>query len=454
MPCSPAAMNALGAALSACAPCKPRPPSRHWRLVDLVDGTRCQPGQEVQVRLDSVPITDTLGRFAHIRGLYFSAIAQLDVDTQAGPAVSAYQLRSLLNSFFLRDVSGHPYWDNLDGRVLLDDQWFRHWSLLNNPYLHSGVQGGPLFPTIDTDYGVQGPPTEDPTFVPVSIYAPLTVLGGRHPLEGLIPLAAIARAGADALKFRVGTTIAGNPASTTFVGLLQPSNPQTAGMEVWADVVYLPELVVDAPWTLQNYTLSDLKGSLNRPDAMTEYAWVRYFPEDTFQGTPPITGNGQSLTELYDTVTLNVAGLNILAGEPLARVKARQAFFYMNAINGGLVENNATRDLPMFITDEEDTAAAALCLLPFLGRQPAAAAGPVLFEYGSRGGTTQTRYTHRYVGCHRSKEQAARIADAAMCDPCAVTGTNGKGAEVASVQTCEPMVMHPRRRYLGQYVGG
>jgi hypothetical protein len=434
-------------------PCKPRPPSRNWKLLDLVDGTRCQPGQEVQVRLHGIPITDTMGRFAHIRGLYFGAIAQLDIDPQTSPSVSAYQLRSLFQNIFLRDVTGHPYWDNLDARMLTDDVWFRHWSMVNTPYLHSGVQGGPLFPAIDTDYGIVQPGADDPSFVDIGTYAPLTTIGGRNPLEGLLPLASVARAGADALRYRVAQSIAGAPLNVNFVGLLQPSNSQTAGMEVWADVVYLPELIVDAPWTLQNYTLSELKGSLNRPDAMTEYAWIRYFPDDTFQATPPLAGNGQTIVDLYDQVTVNVAGFNVMSGEPLARVKERMAYFYMQAINGGLAENNPTRDLPLFVQDAGDDFAAALCLLPYLGRQPAAAAGPVLYEYGSRGGATQTRYAHRYVGCHRTKEQAAQMADAAMCDPCAVTGTNGKGGESAAVQACEPMVMHPRRRYLSQHIG-
>ena len=106
--CSALGAQRLGAALNQCGACPPGPPARNWIRADLVTGDRCSLGAVVQARLNSVPATDSLGRFAHVRGIYYRALAQLTVAEDAA-AVSAYQLRSVFQSNFLRDVTGHEF---------------------------------------------------------------------------------------------------------------------------------------------------------------------------------------------------------------------------------------------------------------------------------------------------------------------------------------------------------
>lgn len=435
--------QALGAALQQCGVCDPRPVARDWYRADLVEADRVGRGNVVFARLDSLPITDALGRFAHVRGIYLACKARLTVAAEAAP-VSAYNLRSWCQALYLQDHTGHQYWATLDGRDILDDHFFRTWKNAQFPGLHFGVQGYP-FPDITDDNGYAGQVGGDPGTVDVeaSIYAPLTTRG-RNPLEGLIPLASLQKAGADALKFRIGQTLLGGTTTgTTFTGVVDPDG-NNLGMQIWLDIVYLPALLIDAPYQLRNYVRPEMSGTLNNPENIHEYVWVRYKPEDRFGVVTPPQTNGQNLiSDYYDGLSVSIASTDMLAGVPLLRAQRRMLNWWGSSDEGSLVRNNAALDLPLINIDpqdETDQQLAALMLVGYQGREPGAGAGPIVFEYQQRT-PTNTRYAHRSVGCWRTAEDAQLIADAAVCNPCGVLGVNGAGNARGRVRQGQPMLV-------------
>lgn len=441
MPCSPAGAAALGQAIATMNQCPALPPARNWFRTDLVDSSRSGIGQQVQVRLDGVPVTDSKGRFAHVRGIYLQAIAQFT--QQAGaPAYPAYQLRSIWQSMYLKDLTGHGFWDNLDGRTLLDDQFFRHGTMLQYPYLHFGVQGS--YPEITDDNGLPASINGGVAQVDVGLYCPLVTLGGKNMMQGLIPVASLQLAGADALRFRIRQGLPQLDPLNNFDGLFQPGGT-TQGFWVWLDLVYLPEVVIDAPWKLREYTRSEQTGMLNLSNESTEYAWMRYFPEDTFGAVPPVAGNGQSLVNGYDQFTLQIAGFVVAAGQTFDQFVTRHFLFQASMKEGALLDNNPARDLPLFIDPASPTFnVSALPLVPYMGRHPGAAAGPVNYEFGVRP-PTQTRFVHRTFGCNRSLSDAVAIADAIDCNPCGVMGSTPNGAPSSMMRPGEPMIVATRR---------
>jgi hypothetical protein len=438
-------------------PCPAAPPTRHWILADRVSESRAQPGFKIDVRLNSVDARDSLGRIAHVRGIYVNATAQFEVvGSQVGNAfVSAYQLRSLFQAMMLEDVTGHAFWPSIDARSVLDDTFFRHWAQVQLPYLATGTQGGALAPidaTQTADYGIaadSGGIGGNTQTIPISWYAPLVTLGpGNNPLGGLLPLAALQRqSGQGSFRFTLGTQIAGAPSGINFAGVLNgEGNP---GLDVWLDVVYLPALSIGAAWTLDCYTLPDSSGILRRPEDATEHVQIRYFPDDT-----PNTGEGAlvgaSAANNLDIFTLKVAGYTVVPGFSLFDMRSRSLLFAASERDSAITRANAEQDLPWY----EFGALApvnlqALVLLPYRQKGMGEASGDVNFRYGNMGGNSYVRYLHRTVMCNEI-DRANAIAESVGCDPCSRTmGTDAKGnpTTVATAKG-EILVLDPSARGL------
>lgn len=431
------AAYSLGAALRSCGVCSPMPPARKWVLADRVTQDRCQPGMEVQVRLDGVPATDTLGRKAHVRGILFNATAVNDIPGATNDAVSGYNMRSIWQALFLEDTSGHQYWQALDGRTILDDQWFRFYRLCQFPTLWFGAEGAP-FPTISSDQGIPANAGAGTIDRSVTLYAPLARPAGVEgsPLEGLIPLAALQRVGAGALRVRIATEYAGSPSGVAFQSLQVDNLDGTtrAGMDVWLDVVYLPAFVIDAAWALREYTLSDQSGILRFPDQLTEYAHIRYFPEDTSPGS---LYSGQGLAAAHNGITLRVAGFTEMGGFQLGDAITRMVQTIASDIDSAIITGNAQQAVPMADVNGNIT---QLFLLPNRPRD-VAAAGPINYEYAERDAIF-TRYVHRVVRCH-TEQRGEKLADALQCNPCSTFGTNGNGKVQPKVASFEPAIVSP-----------
>jgi len=437
----------IAAALRACMPCPAAPPTRHWILADRVSESRAQPGYTIDVRINGVPARDSLGRIAHVRGIFIFANGIFDATPSSGP-VSAYQLRSLIQAIFLEDVTGHAFWAAIDARNLLDDVFFRHWSSLDFPYLAAGTQTGanaPIDATQTADYGLPLFPNGATGYsAPIGFYHPLVTLGpGMNPLAGLIPLAALQRrSGQGSLRFKLGTVIAGAPAGITFTGV--ENGEGNAGLDVWLDVVYLPALAVGPAWNLDSYTLPDSSGILQRPEDATEHVQIRYFPEDVPGGTL----NGQEACNNLDNLTLRIAGFTEMDGLSIFDARTRSLMFAASERDSALIRANAKNDLPLYNPAPGGPPnLTALVLVPYRQAGMGEAAGDLNYKWSTMGGNSFVRYLHRTVGCNE-KERVNAMAEAVECDPCSKTiPTDARGNAAANGTTkATLLVLDPQAR--------
>lgn len=435
----------LGAALAVCHQCAAISPAREMRLLDRVTVDRCSPGQQVLVRMNGVPATDSRGRIAHVRGLYIHAEASCTILTGANDVLEPYQARSIWPSIFLRDFTGHEYLSDIDARTILDDQYFRFGSMLQWPAMKSGVQASTL-PLMDgSDITARsnipanvGAGTHT---IDVSFYMPF-VNPGANKLRGLIPLAALQRVSNNALTIRVGNGFAGDPGQTIDFDNLQVPDMLSGGaapaarqgFDIWADIVWLSGLVTDAPWSLHEYTNTDLSGILRHPERVTEYAWIRHFPEDPSEAAM----EGQNLATQLQGISLTVAGFNLKAGQLVNDAITDMYLDEMTRHSGAVNRQNAGQSLPLIETGLGHT---ALSILPFRQRH-AAAAGPVVFEFNDRT-SAYTRWVQRTVGCHTATRGKA-IEQRLRLGPCSVVGTNHAGTP-GPVAAYEPVISVPQK---------
>lgn len=423
----------LGAAMRGVNVCKAMPASRNFVLADHVDSTRCQPGALCQINLAGVPNRDSRGRIAHVRGVMIAAQASVTAGA-TNTAVSAYNFRGLFGSIELTDSTGWKYLDTLDGRTLLDDQYFRTGSRLQYPVLSYGTQGA-VVPTQSSDNGLATNAGAGDYEIPCSLYIPFHNPRSGNPSEGLIPLAMIQELGA--LRFNVQTSLPGAPAGVTFNEFQYVDGTDGAGLDVWLDVVYLDGAVVDAPWQISNYTMTVDSGLLKYPSRETEYLWIRYFPEDTFNATPPINGNGQSLAQSMEGLTLDVAGFQVFGGFRNVDAVLRMRWFTGTDIDGSWLDNNASRDLPVMTSASVPL---AMLLLPWRPRGFGAAGG-INIKAQSRT-PSAFRFVHRTVQCHDGG-RAEKIARAiGLKAGCACVGTNAKGESVATIGSTNPIIVY------------
>lgn len=413
MPCSsPAIVASISAALRACTPCPAAPPARRWMLADRVPLARAAPGQQIVVDFSSIPVRDSIGRVAHVRGIMFDAIGTFTCAAQSD-AVSAYQLRSLISEIMLQDVTGHYYMPNLEGRVLIDDTWYRHWSDQQWRYLAAGAQVGNAFgPAQTANYGLAANLNAQVTRQ-LSIYFPLVTENPEYnPLMGLIPIAALQTAGKyqGAMKFRLGLALKGAAAGITFNGVTNVEG--TAGMDIWLDIVYLP-VIASTPWTLDSYTQPWLTGILPHADAATEHAWIRFLPEDAALNA------GQALVANLNQFQLSIAGYNELAGpmSTLASFARRMDLYYAAEPMGALARANAKQDLPIRTTPGTDATLQTLCIVPYRQVGSGESSGPVIFGVQVNPNVQQTRYVQRVVDCVTA-DWHGTLVEASSCSPC------------------------------------
>jgi hypothetical protein len=440
----------LGAAMRVCCQAEASSPAREFRLLDRVTIDRATAGQQILVRMDGIPATDSRGRIAHVRGLYIRAEADITL-AAANDIVTAYRLRSIFPSTFLRDFTGWTYWSDLDARTFLDDQFFRYGSHVQWPALQQGIQavsliGAPIpSSTVSGDAGIGLNLGAGDIVRDVSVYMPL-VNPGKNPLQGLIPLATLQRVSNNALTIRVGTQFQGAPTGVTFNNLQVQDTIDGVtrqGCDIWADIVWLSGLVTDAPWQLDEYTLTELSGVLLNPERITQYAAIRHFPEDAAAQA------GQLQVELYDGISLTVGGFNLMPGMRIDDVVERGYLNTMARHAASQARSNAAQSLPM----GDATGQLALSLLPYRNRQQAAA-GPIVFEYQTRGAQTFTRYVTYTVGAHTA-ERGKLVEQRLAHGPCQHMGTDHQGVPQRAVQAYQPTISIPvrSRRQLKQSRG-
>lgn len=426
MACSAAARRQIAASVG---PCRRRPPSRMILLLDRVASSRCEPGQTVFPQLTGIPDRDSMGRIAHVRGFYFNVDFKLTASADH-EAVSRYQLLALFTALFLEDVSGHQYWNNIDCRDVSDDTFFRSGRLVQWPYLHYGTEGE-FVPDIQADAGLPENAPAGDYFIRCPVFLPMVNPRNEgSPFEGLVPLAALRDATNGGLRFRVDTAIKGAdgptpPAGVTFDGLFREGGA-FAGFDVYVDVVYLPRLFVDAAWSVDSYTLTDMSTDLWHPDRATEYAAIRYHTDDAAQATNNV--EGQLLANNWTGLTLSAGGMTMLSGASLNDAISRNQVQLATDFHSALSLNYAAGDLPVIDAAE---LAYAVPLIPHRGRETSAG-GAINVRFTTRDAAF-TRYLHRTVRCH-SEDRLVRIARSARQNVGQLVSLDGKGRQLQGSQ--------------------
>lgn len=438
MPCSSERAREIVEALRQA--CQPRSPARQTLLVDRVDPTRCKPNQEVIVGLDSIPMVDKLGRIAHLRGIYLACKGRF-TSGGANDAVTAHALRGLFRSMYMTDRTGHDYLNALDFRQLIDDVYFRCNYLGQWPPLSYGV-GGALVPT-QVDNGIAANVPAGTIDVELSSYFPLVSPRESHsPFEGMIPVQFLVEAQQGGFRFTIGSVIPGNGstpiADLTFNKLIREDGQD--GMDVYADVVYLPALVVDSAWAIYNDTYTKLSGLLNHWDERTDYAWVRYLEEDDFLA---VNGKfGLRLAENYSGISVQTGGTVLFGGLTQNDWFNRTLLQVAMDPQSSMVRQNASLELPL--TNALRTQSYAAHLIPSRGRETSVQGG-VNYNFQSRDCTT-TRVAQRTSHCMTNGRMDA------MRDSCGVGGcgydvihVDGKGQETKNPSPGMPQIVVPKR---------
>lgn len=445
MACSPQDQKMIDALISAC---QPMSPARQKMLIDRVDPTRCRKNQVVQVAIDAIPAVDAQGRIAHLRGIYLAAKARFTFSGGANVAQSKHSMLSLWQALFMTDVTGHDYTSGVDVRTWVDDTYFRTNLLAQWPPLHYGTQG-PYVPTL-IDTGIANGMGDGSHDFDVSVYLPLASPRMDHsPLEGMIPVPMLTAATAGALKFRVGPNMLYLPGvnadNITFDKLIRPDGDD--GMDIYADVVYLPALIADPTWTLYSDTYANNNGKLLHSNERTIYAWVRYLEEDDFQSTNGKTG--LRLAENYNGITVMLAATGtVLLGGVTGGLQGTFNDWYMKMMidvamdqYGSLNRQQPALELPL--TNIDGTQQYAAPLIQSRG-QETAVQGEISYKFTKRD-CTQTRVQHRTNNCHTVQ----RIE--AMKDAAGITGVketyyvDGQGRATNNPKPGMPMVIVPTR---------
>jgi len=377
------AVDGLGAITAGCGVgCPPRPPAGRWVVADRIDSTRygsVNVATQVTARLGSVPARDSIGRHAHVAGIYLQGTYRVTAADGTTDAIPGYDQLAVWNQLWLKDASNWQYWaGSIDGRDIADDAGFRRLA--------------PMFKGLPTDLSANaGAGTHD---LDVSLYAQLSRFDfDKGPMvEGCVPLAAL-QALTNALQFTTGTP--GNGATYTDI-----SNTGFQGdINVWLDLVYRDALVIDEPWMLDSYQVTGQSGTVRYAERRHEYLFARCKPEDT---------GGQDLSDT-GTQTWQANGDTLYASLSAAEVAIRA-----NLISSDQMGSTSTGSAAAIYTKSGVTIS-TFAIQPYCHRRQDAPAGFLSYNYSSLGGhTAGIRYLHRTVAC-QSSARATQIALAAGC---------------------------------------
>lgn len=417
-------------AIAACNGCPPASPAHpdFW-LVDRVTGSRATLGGRVDVDLTGAPDKTLDGRVMHVRGVYLNATCVITAADASTGAILARSLRALWQSITLTDVTGHVYLPTIDGRDLLDDQYFRFGQRLQWPTTHAGDQviagnGNPIGPDITDDYGLAANVGAGTYTRSVSLYIPFT--NPRFdPLAGLIPVSALKRADGGALSFNLRSTLAGSPTDLALTSIA--NGVGAAGFDVFLDLVPLDGIVDGGAWVFDSYTKQSATGRLRHEDKITEYAYLRFrAADDAFGGTNDATYGYEAQAGDVDTFTLMAAG----APTPMKGWDKRYALFrtmerFGSDPGSALARMNAANDLPITKAGAA-TVILAQELLPYRPAGFGPASGQIDYNFGSIGSLTSLRFMHRVKAC-TSVDRLEAIADACQCQVTAAMPVPARG---------------------------
>jgi len=452
-------MSQLDAIIAACGGCKPRPSKRQTVMTDEISPNLAAPGMQYQCDFTGVPMTDSLGRIAHVRGFTIETSVKLEIDTAqlAAPAVTSHQLRSLLTNIKLQGRKNHLYTENIDARDILDDSWGRNLRVINARPLAGDLEpvtvgelGYPVPDQISNGFGskalaLAGGVRTDIIDITTDFWFGTDAEG---PLSGLIPLFELVTAVNGSLRFTFGASIPGGVASRVVDSYECPETSGSVAARVWLHLVYTDALVIDPVWKVDSYTVDRLKGTLKYPDQATRYAAVRNHEDE-------------AALDLVDTLSaanlsLDIAGFSEISGLSADRMRSRLMELLADHSATEHMDFNRAVALPAFVPAATGTVFGPGnrerqidLLVPFHGRRSLSPAGPVNYQFQSfQTAQTFQRVLHRTLDCQDTARvaEAARAAYGAASGMCGCTTVGDDGKPTAGMDATSTMVVTRARR--------
>lgn len=434
--------ESINEALRDCGACVSTGAQRNWVLLQRADQTYASPNTPTTMQLGGDAI-DAQQRVAHVRALAF--IGQASVTTAPGAtAISAYNLRGgVFTNMIMQDLTGWNFWEGIDARSILDEIFCRHYGKRAGFFgrEHSaGLAGQPRLPAIGQDEGV--PTTPGTALYDISTVIPFTRLDAEgNPLEGLVPLSALQLSTQGGVRLRFGSTasLPGAPVGQTLNGYVRYDG--SAGIDLWADIVYLPAVVADEPWQISHSVMQQQDGGLPYGDRRTELLALRYLPEDA----PAMAG--QALAQQCTGMTFRVGGNAFIPGFTNLDLFTRTLLFAGSSPYGAHVTDNAALDLPLVDPTVGGSGATIQLILPFAPRE-LSAAGVINVTAQTRT-PTFWRWLMRTVKCPSSdfvSKRAGALYRASQCGPCGgVFGTTPRGEKTGKMSTNRPLILQPSK---------
>jgi hypothetical protein len=454
----------LDALIAACGGCRPKPSAYHSVIVDEIAPTLAAPGMSYQCNFNGVPMKDSAGRIAHVRGISIETSAVLALDATAGavaPATSHY-LRRLLTNIKLQGRGNHLYTESIDARDIVDDSWGRNLRIQNSRPLAPDLNTGAVLVTAD---GLIGYPVPDQTLegfgspllgaatrtdtVDISTDLWFTT-PGENPMHGLIPLFELVTAVNGSLRFTFGSgdIDGGIPANGTRTptGYTVPETLGSVAARVWLHLVYVDALIVDPRWKIDSYTVDRLKGSLKYLDATTRHAMVRNHEEEAL-----LTAVDGLAT---NALNVEVDGFNEIEGLSADRMRSRLMMILAQDDMSEHMDFNRSVALPAFTPTVAANDFGPLnrtrnvdFLVPYRSRRSLSPSGPVNYTFSNFSGVSQfQRVLHRIVECQdmaRVKADAQKAYGAAS-GRCACVPVDDTGAPTGNMSATTTVVVKPQ----------
>jgi hypothetical protein len=382
--------------------CAPKPYTRNWKLLERIGSDRWAAGKTVCVKFREMDAMRE-GRHVHIRAIRIvSTVAIAAAGSPSNEARTHHFLRSLLENIVFSDSEGHKYFDGLDGRSLHDHAFFDR-SMYCLP-AHLAYAPGTLT-------ALEGLTTDDASGVSARVTWEID-LAGRvgDQTERLIPLAALQARDAEALSFKLRSSLP-NPDSDSYgaITYTQPTDPQsTAGAEVWVDTIELPGVNVPPRWFVREYERRESGFRLDHPEATHLYAVVRYRAEDKLTSGSLV---GEALVTGLDKVTVRVGGSDLESNTARLELLNRDIATMESEPRSWYGEAQSALNLP-----RETGSSSSIGFMGLLLPRPRefAPAGPAIVKFGAFSPEGFVRILHCGVLCADGSRDAKILAAAKM----------------------------------------
>jgi len=297
------------------------PLAKRLLLAQELTVTDVYPGAIVKPDFTQLAGQVTAGRQALVTAIYIEMDAVINCAGNTRD-MSSHWLRSCYTLLSLSGCDGHRYFDQLDGRDVIDDAWMRGLSLASTSKLSTDwnpavanpfTASAQVYPVGDqiAPFGIAATTVGAATRRCVDLRIPLRSgrgLGGGIPLDDLDTVSG-------QLQFTLRTTIPGGDN----LPVVSYECESAVKCRIWVEIEERMRVVVPRRYTVMDYTLPLITPTIPNPRSMHRYLAARFHEDDLADGT------GLRLASLIGAnVAYTVAGQIVWSGTTEQQTLIRQ----------------------------------------------------------------------------------------------------------------------------------